>query len=82
MPFFSTSHDFFPYFLSIVIIGVALPLAIVLKFLEVTSEHTEELTTSGLLLMNASAVLVLIGSAVVRFAMVYAGQLSGYGGYM
>jgi protein NrfD len=82
MPFFSTSHDFFPYFLSIVIIGVALPLAIVLKFLEVTGEHTEELTTSGLLLMNASAVLVLIGSAVVRFAMVYAGQLSGYGGYM
>jgi len=82
MPFFSSSHEFFPYVLSIIIIGICLPLAIVLKFLEVTSEHTEELTTSGLLLMNASAVLVLIGSAVVRFAMVYAGQLSGYGGYM
>lgn len=82
MPFFSKSHEFFPYFLSIVIIGVCLPLAIVLKFLEVTGEHTEELTTSGLLMMNASAVLVLIGSAVIRFAMVYAGQLSGYGGYM
>ena len=82
MPFFSGSHEFFPYFLSIVAIGVCLPLAIVLKFLEVTGEHTEELTTSGLLMMNASAVLVLIGSAVIRFAMVYAGQLSGYGGYM
>lgn len=82
MPFFSSSHEFFPYFLSIVILGVCLPLAIVLKFLEVTGEHTEELTTSGLLLMNASAVLVLIGGAVIRFAVVYAGQLSGYGGYM
>ena len=61
---------------------MCLPLAIVLKFLEVTGEHTEELTTSGLLMMNASAVLVLIGSAVIRFAMVYAGQISGYGGYM
>jgi protein NrfD len=82
MPFFSSSHEFFPYFLSIVVLGVCLPLAIVLKFLEVTGEHTEELTTSGLLLMNASAVLVLIGGAVIRFAVVYAGQLSGYGGYM
>lgn len=82
MPFFSRSHEFFPYFLSIVVLGVCLPLAIVLKFLEVTGEHTEELTTSGLLLMNASAVLVLIGGAVIRFAIVYAGQLSGYGGYM
>jgi len=81
-PFFNTSHEFFPYVLSIIIIGICLPLAIVLKFLEVTGEHTEELTTSGLLMMNASAVLVLIGSAVIRFAMVYAGQLSGYGGYM
>jgi formate-dependent nitrite reductase membrane component NrfD len=82
MPFFSGSHEFFPYFLSIIAIGVCLPLAIVLKFLEVTGEHTEELTTSGLLMMNASAVLVLIGSGIIRFAMVYAGQLSGYSGYM
>lgn len=82
MPFFSTSHEFFPYFLSIVALGVCLPLAIVLKFLEVTGEHTEELTTSGLLMMNASAVLVLLGGVVIRFALVYAGQLSGYGGYM
>jgi formate-dependent nitrite reductase membrane component NrfD len=29
--------------------------------------------------MNSSAILVLIGGAIVRFALVYAGQLSGYG---
>ncbi|XOF32755.1 MAG: NrfD/PsrC family molybdoenzyme membrane anchor subunit [Candidatus Electrothrix sp. YB6] len=79
MPFFDTSHGHFPYFLSIVIIGIVLPLAIVLKFLEVTGKHTEELTMSGLFLMNTSAVLVLIGGLIVRFALVYAGQLSGYG---
>jgi formate-dependent nitrite reductase membrane component NrfD len=82
MPFFSTSHEFFPYFLSIVVLGICLPLAIVLKFLEVTGEHTEEVTVSGLLLMNASAILVLLGGVIIRFALVYAGQLSGYGGYM
>ncbi|WP_417911255.1 NrfD/PsrC family molybdoenzyme membrane anchor subunit [Candidatus Electronema sp. PJ] len=82
MPFFNTSHEFFPYFLSIVALGVCLPLAIVLKFLEVTGDHTAEVSTSGLLMMNASALLVLLGSVVIRFAVVYAGQLSGYGGYM
>ena len=81
-PFFSTSHEFFPYFLSIVILGTCLPLAVVLKFLEVTGDHTEELTTSSLMMMNFSAGLVLIGGAVIRFAMVYAGQLSGYSAYM
>ncbi|MCI5144418.1 MAG: hypothetical protein D3923_02580 [Candidatus Electrothrix sp. AR3] len=79
MPFFNSSHEFFPYFLSIITLGIVLPLAIVFKFLEVTSKHTEELSTSGLLLMNASAVLVLLGGVVIRFALVYAGQLSGYG---
>jgi formate-dependent nitrite reductase membrane component NrfD len=79
MPFFNSSHETFPYFLSIVTIGIVLPLAIVLKFLEVTGKHTEEVTGFGLFLMNTSALLVLIGGAVVRFALVYAGQLSGYG---
>ncbi|MCI5221747.1 MAG: hypothetical protein D3924_03495 [Candidatus Electrothrix sp. AR4] len=78
-PFLNTSDQFFPYFLSIVAIGIFLPLAIVLKFLEVTGKHTEELTATGLFLMNASAILVLVGGAVIRFALVYAGQLSGYG---
>ncbi len=82
MPFFNTSHQFFPYFLSIVFLGIFLPLAIVLKFLEVTGDHSVELTPSGKFLMNASAVLVLLGGLVVRFALVYAGQLSGYGGIM
>lgn len=82
MPFFNTSHEFFPYFMSIVVVGICLPLAIVFKFLEVTGKHTEELTASGLFLMNASAILVLMGGAVIRFVMVYAGQLSGYGTVM
>lgn len=81
MPFFNSSHETFPYFLSIVVIGIVLPLAIVLKFLEVTGKHTEEVTGFGLFLMNTSAILVLVGGAIVRFALVYAGQLSGYGGY-
>ncbi|MCW5210839.1 polysulfide reductase NrfD, partial [Desulfobulbus sp. N3] len=79
MPFFNSSHETFPYFLSIVIIGIVLPLAIVMKFLEVTGKHTEEVTGFGLFLMTTSAILVLIGGAIVRFALVYAGQLSGYG---
>jgi protein NrfD len=81
MPFFTPSGEFFPYFISIVLLGIFLPLAIVLKFLEVRGDHTAELTPSGLFLMNASAVLVLLGGLVIRFALVYAGQLSGYGGY-
>ena len=81
MPFFDSSHEHFPYFLSIVVVGIALPLAIVLKFLEVTGKHTEEVTGFGLFLMNTSAILVLLGGAIVRFALVYAGQISGYGGY-
>jgi formate-dependent nitrite reductase membrane component NrfD len=81
-PFFNTSHQFFPYFLSIVILGIVLPLAIVLKFLEVSSDHSDELTATGKFLMNASAVLVLVGGLVIRFALVYAGQLSGYGSFM
>ena len=79
MPFFNSSHETFPYFLSIIVIGIVLPLAIVMKFLEVTGKHTEEVTGFGLFLMNCSAILVLIGGAIVRFALVYAGQLSGYG---
>jgi formate-dependent nitrite reductase membrane component NrfD len=79
MPFFDSSHDTFPYFLSIVVVGIVLPLAIVMKFLEVTGKHTDEVTGFGLFLMNSSAALVLIGGAVIRFALVYAGQLSGYG---
>jgi len=54
----------------------------VLKFMEVTGDHSIKLTASGKFLMNASAVLVLLGGLVVRFALVYAGQLSGYGGMM
>ena len=80
MPFFNSSHEFFPYFLSIIALGIFLPLAIVFKFLEVTGQHTEDqLTSFSLMMMNTSAVLVLMGGVVIRFALVYAGQISGYG---
>jgi len=82
MPFFNTSHEFFPYFFSIIALCVVLPLAIVLKYLEVSGEHSHQLSGSGLFLMNASAILVLVGGLVIRFALVYAGQLSGYGSVM
>jgi len=80
MPFFNASHQFFPYFLSIVALGIFLPLAIVLKFLEVKGEHSQHLGASGRFLMHASAVLVLIGGFIIRFALVYAGQLSKFSG--
>ncbi len=82
MPFFNVSHRFFPYFMSIVVLGIFLPLAIVLKFLEMTGDHSAEITPGGKFLMNASAVLVLMGGLVVRFALVYAGQLSSFAGLM
>ena len=80
LPFFNTTHQFFPFFLSIVFLGIFLPLAIVLKFLEVTGDHSSKITPTGMFLMNASAVMVLLGGLVVRFAMVYAGQLSSFSG--
>lgn len=82
MPFFNTAHHYLPYFLSIVVLGVILPLAIVLKYLEVAGEHSETITATGKFLMNTSAVLVLLGGLVIRFALVYAGQLSSFTGLM
>ncbi len=82
MPFFNTAHIYFPYFMSIVALGIFLPLAIVLKFLEVTGDHSAAITPTGMFMMNASAVLVLLGGLVIRFALVYAGQLSSYTGLL
>ncbi len=83
MPFFTLTSQYFPYFVSILVLSIILPLAIVLKFLEVTSgDHSEnlELTFKQKFEMNASAVLVLIGGVIIRFALVYAGQLSKFTG--
>ncbi|RME65146.1 MAG: hypothetical protein D6778_06805, partial [Nitrospirae bacterium] len=75
MPFFSFSHEFFPYWISILLLSIIFPLAIVLKFLEVKEERAEPLTPLEKFRMNLSAALVLIGGLIVRFAIVYAGQL-------
>jgi len=82
MPFFTLTSQYFPYFISILILSVILPLAIVLKFLEVTGDHDPnlELTFKQKFEMNASAVLVLLGGVIIRFALVYAGQLSKFTG--
>ena len=80
IPFFTRSHDYFPYFVSILTLSIIFPLAIVLKFLEVTGEHLETLTLKQKLEMNVSAILVLLGGVIIRFALVYAGQLSRFTG--
>lgn len=78
MPFFTFSHEFFPYWISILLLSIIFPLAIVLKFLEASHDNPAELTTFEKFRMNLSAALVLIGGLIIRFAVVYAGQLSGF----
>ncbi len=78
MPFFAFTGEYLWYGAAIVLIGVVFPFALVLKLLEVREGHDEELTRSALLKMNLSAVLVLLGSLIIRFAFVYAGQLSRF----
>lgn len=78
MPFFSFSHEYLWYGGAILMIGVVLPLAMVLKLLEVRENHGEILSRGALLKMNLSAGLVLLGSLIIRFAFVYAGQLSKF----
>ncbi|VAW37139.1 hypothetical protein MNBD_DELTA03-880 [hydrothermal vent metagenome] len=82
LPFFTLTSQYFPYFISILTLSIVLPLAIILKFLEISSDHSEniELTFKQKFEMNASAVLVLLGGAIIRFALVYAGQLSKFTG--
>jgi formate-dependent nitrite reductase membrane component NrfD len=80
MPFFSASHEFFAYFMSIIALSIIFPLAIVLKYLEMRGEHSETITPMGKFQMNMSAILVLLGGFIIRFALVYAGQLSKLSG--
>ncbi|MFW8600250.1 NrfD/PsrC family molybdoenzyme membrane anchor subunit [Desulfobacterota bacterium M19] len=82
LPFFTLTSQYFPYFISILTLSIVLPLAIILKFLELSGDHSEdlELTFKQKFEMNASAVLVLLGGAIIRFALVYAGQLSKFTG--
>ncbi len=78
MPFFAFTNEYLWYSSAIILIGVIFPFAMVLKLLEVREGHGHELTREALFKMNLSAVLVLAGSLIIRFAFVYAGQLSQF----
>jgi len=76
MPFFSFTSEYFLYGVSIILITIFFPLALVLKLLEVTEEHGDELSPAAVFKMKLSAYMVLAGGFIIRFAFVYAGQLS------
>jgi len=76
MPFFTFNHEYFWYGLAMLLLLVVLPIALVMKFLEVNEDHGEELSHEALMKMNLSALLVLAGGLIIRFSFVYAGQLS------
>lgn len=78
MPFFTFTHEYSQYFIAIILIAILLPLALVLKLLEMKENHVEELTTAAVLRMNLSAIMVLAGGFIVRLAFIYAGQLSKF----
>ncbi len=78
MPFFTFSHEYFLYFLSIMLIAILLPLALVLKLIEMKEDHAETLTRSTILRMNLSAIMILVGGFIIRLAFIYAGQLSKF----
>jgi formate-dependent nitrite reductase membrane component NrfD len=78
MPFFTLSHEFFPYWISILVLSIIFPLSIVLKFLEVKHDPLKTFTKTERFRMNLSAGLVLAGGLIIRLALVYAGQLSSF----
>ncbi|NCP02610.1 MAG: polysulfide reductase NrfD [Deltaproteobacteria bacterium] len=78
LPFFAFTHEYLWFGSAIILLGVIFPFALVLKLLEIREGHVTALTPAVLFRMNLSAALVLLGSAIVRFAFVYAGQLSHY----
>ncbi len=78
MPFFAFSHEYLWYGAAIILVGVILPFAMIMKLIEIREGHSHELTKDALFKMNLSAVLVLLGSLIIRFAFVYAGQLSQF----
>ncbi|MDO9309623.1 MAG: NrfD/PsrC family molybdoenzyme membrane anchor subunit [Deltaproteobacteria bacterium] len=76
MPFFTFNHEYFWYGLAMLFLVMILPIALVMKYMEITEEHGEELTSAALFKMNLSALMVLAGGLVIRLSFVYAGQLS------
>jgi len=81
MPFFDISSQHFPYAISIILLSIVLPGAIVLKFLEVRVDHEGPIVGRAKTQMITSAALVLVGALIIRFAIVYAGQLSSLSRY-
>lgn len=78
MPFFSLSHEYSFYGISMLVLFVILPIALVLKMLEIKEDHEGELTAQALAKMRLSAGLVLLGGLIIRLTFVYAGQLSTF----
>jgi len=76
MPFFSFTSEYFLYGVSTLLIAILFPLALVFELIEGKEEHGEELSPSVVLRMKMSAYMVLVGGFILRFAFVYAGQLS------
>jgi len=76
MPFFTFNHEYFWYGLAMLFLLWILPAALVMKYLEITEEHGDELTSAALFKMHLSALMVLAGGLVIRLSFVYAGQLS------
>ena len=60
------------------IVAILLPLALVLKLIEMQEDHADELTSVPVFRMNLSAVMILIGGFIIRLAFIYAGQLSRF----
>ena len=76
LPFFTFSHEYFWYGMGMLFLLTVLPIALVMKFMEIKEEHGDELTGEALLKMKISALMVLAGGLVIRLSFVYAGQLS------
>lgn len=75
MPFFTLTHEYFFYFSAVFLIAVLLPLALVMKLIEMREDHAEVLSETTIFRMNLSAVMVLAGGLIIRLALIYAGQL-------
>lgn len=75
MPFFTLSHEFFFYFFAVFLMAVLLPLALVMKLIEMREEHADVLSEATIFKMNLSAAMVLAGGLIIRLALIYAGQL-------
>lgn len=78
-PFFSLSDEHFLFAIALIVIFLILPLALRIKLGELKEFEDgihAEFTKSQIFRMNFAASLVLIGTLILRAAIVYAGQLT------